>query len=273
MIDDSLVAAHSALADVLRDRYDWLQSEAEYRRALELSPGEAETHNHYAQMLLKVGHLDAALEHANRACELDPLAWVPPSIATLIELSRGDLAKSRVWLDRFEKVRGKIEGFQIRLELFHALAKHDTNLARRALTMARSSSAPEWSSPVDKKLIAIMDQALAASANSSEPPPNLVATVEEGQAFETTDIANEFAAVAVFVDQPEATFAALWFKLRSPGGLDTPWIWTPSFERVRNDPRFRELLKTLRLPEYWRVAGWGDFCRPTGANDFECVTP
>src|SRR6266567_3009270 len=30
-IDDSLAAAHSALADVLRDRFDWLAAEAEYR--------------------------------------------------------------------------------------------------------------------------------------------------------------------------------------------------------------------------------------------------
>src|SRR5713101_6247462 len=44
-IDDSLAAAHSALADVLRDRFDWLAAEAEYRRALDLNPGEAETHN------------------------------------------------------------------------------------------------------------------------------------------------------------------------------------------------------------------------------------
>ena len=152
-IDDSLGVAHSALADVLRDRYDWLGAEAEYRRALELSPGEAETHNQYSQMLLKVGHLDAALEHAKRACELDPLAWVPPSIAALIQLSRGDLAQSKVWLDRFEKARGKIDGFAIRLELIHALSGHDTDLARRTLALARSSAAPELSSPADKKLI------------------------------------------------------------------------------------------------------------------------
>ena len=25
----------------------------------------------------------------------------------------------------------------------------------------------------------------------------------------------------------------------------------------------------MRLPEYWRKAGWGDFCRPKGADDFE----
>ncbi len=272
-IDDSLGAAHSVLADVLRDRYDWLPAEAEYRRALELSPGEAETHNQYAQLLLKVGHLDAALEHANRACELDPLAWVPPSIAALIQLSRGDLAQSRVWLDRFEKVRGKVEGFQIRLELFYALAKHDTDLARRTLAMARSSSAPEWSSPADKKLIETMDHALASADNSSEASPHLAGTLEEVQVLGATDITKEFAAVAVFVNQQEAALAALWFEMRSPGGLDPAWIWTPSFQPVRNEPRFLELLRAMKLPEYWRLAGWGDFCRPKGQDDFECIGP
>src|SRR4029453_12794759 len=257
-IDDTLGVAHSALADVLRDRYDWLPAEVEYQRALELSPGEAETHNQYAQMLLKVGHLDAALEHANRACELDPLAWVPPSIAALIQLSRGDLAQSRLWLDRFEKLRGKVEGFQIRLELFHALAKHETDLARRALAMARSSSAPEFSSPADKKLIETMDHALASADNSSEPPPHLAATFEEIQALGSTDITQEFAAVAVFVKQSDAALAALWYEMRSPGGLDPAWIWTPSFQPVRNEPRFLELLRAMKLPAYWRVAGWGD---------------
>jgi TolB-like protein len=272
-IDDSLGAAHSALADVLRDRYDWLPAEAEYRRALELSPGEVETHNQYAQMLLKVGHLDAALEHVNRACELDPLAWVPPSIAALIQLSRGDLTQSRIWLDRFEKIRGKIEGFQIRVELFYALAKHDTDLARRALAMAWSSSAPEWSSPADKKLVETMSHALASADNSSQAQPALIGMLEEVQVLGTTDIMNEFAAVAVFVKQQEAALAALWFQMRSPGGLDPAWIWTPSFRPVRNEPRFLELLRAMKLPEYWRLAGWGDFCRPKGGDDFECLVP
>ena len=272
-IDDSLGAAHSALADVLRDRYDWLPAEAEYRRALELRPGEAETHNQYAQMLQKVGHLDAALEHANRACELDPLAWVPPSIAALIQLSRGDLSQSRAWLGRLEKARGKIDGFAISLELIHALSGHDTDLARRTLAMARSSAAPELSSPADKKLIEAMDQALASTGNGSEPPPNLVRALEEAEAMGELHIAPQFGAVAIFVNQPEVALDALWFDMRSTGWLDAAWIWTPPFQTVRTAPRFRELLRAMKLPEYWRVAGWGHFCRPKGADDFECVAP
>jgi TolB-like protein/Tfp pilus assembly protein PilF len=272
-VDDSLGVAHSALADVLRDRYDWLQSEGEYQRALELSPSEAETHNQYAQMLLKVGHLDAALEHADRASELDPLAWVPPSIAALIQLSRGDLAQSRLWLDRFEKARGKIDGFAISLELAQALSAHDTGLVRRALALARSSTAPELSSPADRKLFEAMDQALAPTGNSAEPPPNLISALEEAETMGELHIAGHFGAVAIFVNQPEVGLDALWFEMRSPRGLDPAWIWIPSLQPVRNKPRFLELLRAMKMPEYWRVGGWGDFCRAKGANDFECVVP
>jgi hypothetical protein len=224
-------------------------------------------------MLLKVGHLDAALEHANRACELDPLAWVPPSIAALIQLSRGDLMQSRLWLDRFEKARGKIDGFAIGLELAQALSGHDTNLVRRALGLARSSAAPELSSPADRKLFEVMDKALAYTGNSADPPPNLVSALEEAETMGELHIAAHFGAVAIFVNQPKVGLDALLFEMRSPRGLDPAWIWIPSFQSVRNEPRFLDLLRAMQLPEYWRLAGWGNFCRPKGANDFECIGP
>jgi TolB-like protein/Tfp pilus assembly protein PilF len=272
-LDESLGTAHCVLANVLRDRDDWLAAEAEYRRALELAAGEAETHNQYAQMLLKVGRLDAALEHANRACELDPLAWIPPSIVSIIQLSKGDLVQARVWLDRLEKLQGKVGGFALRLELFYALSKQDAALARAALAMARSSSAAEWSSAADKKLIDVMDRALAARDDRSEPPPDLVATVREMAASEAPSIVGELAAVAVFVGQPDAAFAAFAFGMRSPGGLDPLGIWTPPLQPLRRDPRFLAVLKELQMPTYWRAAGWPNYCRAKGQDDFECIAP
>ncbi|HEU5247426.1 MAG TPA: hypothetical protein VFU09_10080, partial [Candidatus Udaeobacter sp.] len=272
-IDDSLAAAHSALADVLRDRFDWLAAEAEYRRALDLNPGEAEPQNQYAQMLLKVGHLDAAMEHVNRARELDPLAWVPPSIASVIRLCRGEFAQSRELLDRSEKLREKPEGFQIRLELLYALSKGDGVLARRALAMARSSSAGEWTLPSNKKLVEAMDQALVYARNPSGPPPNFGRALKEAEALGEPNIGLALAAVEVFVKQPEAALDALWFDYRSPAAVDLALIWTPIFQSLRKEPRFLELLKAAKLPLYWREAGWGDFCRPKGTDDFECIGP
>jgi len=97
--------------------------------------------------------------------------------------------------------------------------------------------------------------------------------LEEAEAMGELHIAPQFGAVASFVNQPEVALDALWFDMHSPGSLDVAWIWMPFFQRVRNDPRFLDLLRAMKLPTYWRVAGWGDFCRPKGLDDFECVGP
>ncbi len=210
-LDASLAAAHSALADVLRDRYQWSEAEAEYRRTLELSPGEAETHHQYAQMLLSVGHTDSALEHAERACELDPLAWVPSATRALVHLCRGEFAKGKEWTDRSTKIRGHVGGFQIELTLLYALASKDLELARRAIAQAGQV---EWSVPPDAKVLELTDEALAALTDHSRSPPDLAKAPREVQGFVSNG--NLFlAAVGAFVGQKEAALQALFDVLPS----------------------------------------------------------
>jgi TolB-like protein len=48
-------------------------------------------------------------------------------------------------------------------------------------------------------------------------------------------------------------------------------IWLPYDAGMRTDPRFKMLLRDLGLADYFRASGnWGDFCKPVGADDFEC---
>src|SRR6266567_3693504 len=175
-LDASLAAAHSALANVLGERYHWSEAEAAYRRALELSPGEAETHNQYAQMLLNVGHTDSALEQAERACELDPLAWVPSAMRALVHLCRGEFAEGKDWADRSAKIRGHVGGFQIELALLYALASKDVDLARRAIAQAGQV---EWSRPPPTKVLELTDEALAAFGDHSRSSPDLAKAPRE----------------------------------------------------------------------------------------------
>jgi TolB-like protein len=269
-LDASLAAAHSALADVLRDRYHWSEAEAEYRRALELSPGEAETHHQYAQMLLSVGHTDSALEHAERACELDPLAWVPSATRALVHFCRGEFAEGKDWADRSAKIRGHVGGFQIELTLVYALASKDVDLARRAIAQAGQV---EWSLPPDTKVLKLTDEALAALTDHSQSPPDLAKAPREVQGFVSNG--NLFlAAVAAFVGQKEAALQALSAGLPARALLpELGLIWSPVFKPLRKEPRFLELVRAMRLPDYWRVAGWGDFCRAEGADAFDCAAP
>jgi tetratricopeptide (TPR) repeat protein len=53
--------------------YDWHGAERDFKRALELNPGDSSSHNIYSYYLASVGLIDEAIEEAKRALELDPL--------------------------------------------------------------------------------------------------------------------------------------------------------------------------------------------------------
>ena len=93
--------------------------------------------------------------------------------------------------------------------------------------------------------------------------------IEEGDAFYMPSLA----AAAIYTEQKELALDALVTSFRSRYVIDLTQMWTPIFYPLRTEPRFRELVRAAKLPEYWRVAGWGEFCHPKGADDFECAVP
>jgi adenylate cyclase len=74
-IDDSVGEAHSALASIKEDYdWDWKGAEVEYKKALELSPGDEIAHASYSNLLLELGRFPEALAEAKIAQSLDPLS-------------------------------------------------------------------------------------------------------------------------------------------------------------------------------------------------------
>ncbi len=48
-------------------------------------------------------------------------------------------------------------------------------------------------------------------------------------------------------------------------------IWRSIHKAMRQQPAFKNLVRSLGLVDYWRSSGkWGDFCRPVSEDDFEC---
>jgi tetratricopeptide (TPR) repeat protein len=73
-LDADLGEAHSVLALLkMAHDYDWTGSEAEFKRALELSPGSADIYDYYGWLCGSLERYDEALEFVRRAQELDPL--------------------------------------------------------------------------------------------------------------------------------------------------------------------------------------------------------
>jgi DNA-binding winged helix-turn-helix (wHTH) protein/Tfp pilus assembly protein PilF/TolB-like protein len=91
-LDPGLPEAHLAMADVLfEDLVDWEGAGAEYRRALLLSPGNAEILHDYGMYLIALGRFDEGLEYAKKARELDPdLSWISSDYAWFLFMARHD---------------------------------------------------------------------------------------------------------------------------------------------------------------------------------------
>jgi len=74
-LDDTLAEPHASLAFIAETHeWDWATAEREYKRALELNPGDARTHHWYAGYLMYVGRFDEGIAEAERARDLDPLS-------------------------------------------------------------------------------------------------------------------------------------------------------------------------------------------------------
>ncbi|MCU1296820.1 MAG: Adenylate cyclase [Acidobacteriaceae bacterium] len=74
-LDDTLAEPHASLAFIAETHeWDWATAEREYRRALELNPGDARARHWYAGYLMYVGRFEEGIAEAKRARDLDPLS-------------------------------------------------------------------------------------------------------------------------------------------------------------------------------------------------------
>lgn len=76
-IDATLAEAHASLANVhLFHDWDFVASEKEFKRALELDPDYTAAHHWYSHCLLVLGRTQESLSESRRALELEPLNLV-----------------------------------------------------------------------------------------------------------------------------------------------------------------------------------------------------
>jgi TolB-like protein/Tfp pilus assembly protein PilF len=87
-LDPELAEAHTLLAGVLQESWQWSAAEAEYKQALELKPNDAAAHLGYAQWLLCQGRMEEALAQSRRSRELDPLGVTGVSTGWILFQSR-----------------------------------------------------------------------------------------------------------------------------------------------------------------------------------------
>jgi hypothetical protein len=72
-------------------------------------------------------------------------------------------------------------------------------------------------------------------------------------------------------DERDVVFPAMRREYLEYREVNFVVMWLQTEAGLRSDPRFKAILRDMKLVDYWRATGnWGDFCRADGASDFVC---
>jgi tetratricopeptide (TPR) repeat protein len=236
-LDPHLPEAHTALALVVQNYdWDWETAEQEYRRALDLNPNAATAHHWYAEHLAFRGRFDEARTEAERARQLDPL-----SLAIAV-----DTAMIDYYSRRYDRAASKLE----------AVLAMDPTFPRAHLVRNAYVELGRF----DDALADIQSDAAGAGGlwNAS-----CLAYVH-GRAGRTAEAEREVARLLERHRPGETDPGIVFWAYVGTGDRDRALAWLekayaqhsnilatlkvdPAYDSLREEPRFRDVLRRVRL--------------------------
>ena len=250
-VDESIRdAANAIFGFVYHQQMQWQQSEEAYRAATSSDVIDPNAFNWYSRMLASVGRLDASLEQARIALEMDPTSAVINSRVALAYLWLGDTSNSREFFERAAKfgASGPTHTMGYALFLFREGRSEEAyEVTREAAQMAGGTEA--WIDPV---FAALDDETQRDAALAAVD----AAAMEDGISRQI-----EFIVRVVLGDLDGAMNVAR--LLQSEGEVfEMDLLFIPEVEPLREYPDFGGLLDALGITDYWRARG----CTWTGTG-------
>ena len=237
-IDPDTTPALVAMANVYAHRLDWARTDATFRRALALAPGDVEGLNQYAQFLFLIGQQEAALRQIDRARQLDPLSAIIGVVRATILMA----------LHRDADAVTEIEPVLSAHPDFYPVCMTSALLY---IGLQRYNDAEAQMRAVARHLGVDADAKALLVRGIADPASRAAALVSLDRAPANADLRIDPIVYSSFLawlgarehalDQLEL-FAAR--RNASAAGL----IWTRSFDSLRGDPRYAAVLKKMNLP-------------------------
>lgn len=235
-IDDSLGGAHGMLAQVIW-LFDWdlAAAEREFRRAIDLSPSNAESHIFYAAFLSCVGRPSEAVAEADYGLRLSPTSLIATQAAAWTYLHAGHPegaeALARQALQAFPDslqplfVLGWVAWCQGRREDAVAAFERALHISREALS------------------VSFLGHVYARLGRRDEA----LRLLEELEDLSTQGKASPIAFVVLHAGLGNGEAAFDWIETAARLRHDLHWLFTkfPGLDPLRSDPRFDVLAHRL----------------------------
>jgi serine/threonine protein kinase/tetratricopeptide (TPR) repeat protein len=235
-LDPDLAEAHTSLG-IVKMYYDWdlPGAETEFRRAMELNPGEDFSRHWYAHYLEKVQRFEEANAELRRVVELDPLS----------PMYTGDLALQYYFMRQPEKVveialKNKSPDSVSPWEVI-ALALAYEMLGRREESLVTIGKMTA-TDPIYRGYAGALLARLGRRAEAERILAEMSAQKGYVPAF-------QLALVHLGLSHTDETFRYLEMAYADRSSALYDWILIdPQWDVVHDDPRYNDLLKRLRLP-------------------------
>jgi len=237
-LDGSLAEAHTSLAYVYSNLWQWEQAEEEFKRAITLNPNYSTAHHWYSLYLLDLGRIDEAMTEIKRAHELDPLSLIIGTTLNYAYFAKGDVDSSIAQCKRVIDLDPSFPRAHEYLGLGY-LAQ-----GRYPEAIVEIQKAVELSGR-DRRPLRDLGYGYAVSGKRAEALALLKEI--EGNYEQHKAIGQDLAAVYAGLGEKDQAFAWLEKDFQARSGL-LAWItWTPPFDSLRSDPGFTDLLRRMGL--------------------------
>jgi tetratricopeptide (TPR) repeat protein len=241
-LDDGLAEAHASLGwtSICYD-WDWPGAEREFKRAIKLDPGYSLAHAWYAVYLGIMGRHDESIRECRRAQELDPVYF---NIAAI-------LGAMLMWAREYDRAIQEL---------------------KKAIELEPTSYIPYWYLALVYGIKGMYEESIAAAQKMLDLLGARAALMKiqlgwayafAGNRIEAEKIADEAVALSEKAYVSPALIGLLYTLLNES---DKAFEWlekaynerdsflphfhaAPYFEKIREDPRAKELLKKMGLSE------------------------
>ena len=247
-------------------RRQWAQALTEAQTALQMSSGARIDETVFLSIVLQsVGRFEDSLPVLRHLVEVDPLAYNASEQLSAALFTSGRVAEARAEFKRGSALDGAADTKAAdELALFWFwLGKADGT----PMTTARVRSVLQKDG---SNLIQLFPH-LADKLDDPTAARELLHQAFDRPNAQDWRILLRIAQFADHFGDRDLALAALRRSYIDLKGDFAPGIWSRMFSDLRTDPRFKAILREMGLADYFRASGnWGDFCKPLGAEDFEC---
>jgi TolB-like protein/DNA-binding winged helix-turn-helix (wHTH) protein/Flp pilus assembly protein TadD len=237
-LDDSLGEAHASLAFCM-EGFDWdfAGADKEYLRAVELTPGYATAHHWYAWHLSLMGRNKEAIAEMEKAVNLDPVSpVVNADLAELLliaHLPDESIQQSRKTIDMnpgFAFAHNQLAQAYIEKQMFGEA------IVELQLAIRLAGDSPIF--------VANLARAYVGSNRRAEAA-GLLNNLKK-RSIPGSPLVEEIAMIYTALGEKDQ--AILWLEKGYEGRFNPGVLERPSFDALRSDPRFQDLVHRIGLP-------------------------